>query len=274
MSKFLIPIALLVLVVVGGYFGYQKFYLAPEKVIARAVEVANKLKTVQIDIDTTVKATATSGGVSQSAETGIKGLTEVNIKEDSQKAKFTMSAQGISTDMEVTILKDGMMYLKMSNFGGKWISFSKETIKKAQGLPVDSDSIDYVSQLSGVLKSVKKDTLKKLVQEEVNGVRTTKYEAEIDNKQYIDYMNQAGMDLEGEDFSDATMKATIWVNTKTNNVIKMTTSTKGIKVQTGVSEAPEATADIELTMIMSKHNESVDIKSPEGEVVKYEDMLQ
>lgn len=276
LPKLLVIFLLIIGIGFGGYKAYDSFYLSPEKIVARASESISQLKTVHADMDITTNMRVTNEqGASVTQQTKITGLSDLDLQDKTQKTHMTIQVGNNSLEMDMILLKDGEMYMKMPILGKGWISVNTKTFKEQGSLPIDPQSNDYISQSLGFLKSVKPGSIVKLEDEVVDGVKTSRYRVDISTVQYLEYLRQlTGNNDLAEAFKDANVKSDLWVDKKTNYVVKMESDIKNFKVLDPKTKNTLGSVDMVMRINYSKYNQPVNIGKPEGEIVSYEELLK
>lgn len=276
-SKLLVLLAILAVLGFGGYTAYNKYYQSPEKVLLRASQQFDQLKTVHADMDITNNMRLTSQqGLPVNQESKITGISDINIPDKTQKTHMNISVGGRSLEMDMILLQGGEMYIKMPLLGGEeWLSLNTKTLKEQGSLPIDPQSNDYVSQSLGFLKSLDPGSILKLEDETIDGVKTSRYRVDISTTKYLEYLRSLENGAQMTDsFQDASMKTDLWIDKKSNYIVKMESNVKNLKLIDPKSKSPLGTADMVMKINYSKHNQPVSILKPEGSIVSYEELLE
>ncbi len=276
MARIIILLLLFGGLVFGSYYGYNKYYLSPVRVLAKASEQTVKLQTVHADMDISVTAHATDkNGTPVTQDSKVTGFSDLNLPDKTQKAHMTIAAAGHSLDIDMVLLKGGVMYMKMPIIGQDWISINTQTLKDQGNLPVDPQSNDYATQSLGFLKSLNKDSIIKLDDEEVDGIKSAHFRVDVSTPQYLEYIKQLPNSSSLlDEFKNATVKTDVWMDKKTNYVVKMESTMKNLTLTDKKTGSSIGSADGVVKITYSKFNQPVDISKPEGNIITYEDLLK
>jgi hypothetical protein len=275
--KLLVIFLLIIGLGLGSYYAYTYYFPSPEKVLLRASEQFSQLKTVHADMDilTTMHVNNPQTGAEVSQESKISGFSDMNIQDKTQKMHMSMSSGGNTLDIDMILLTGGQMYMKMPILGQNWISINTSTLKKQGNLPIDPQSNDYVTQSMGFLKSVDKNSIIKLEDEVLDGIKTSHYRVDISTPQYLEYLRQLSDDGSlANSFKDATIKTDLWIDQKTNYIVKMESVVKNLELINKNTNTSMGTSDTTFNMSYSRYNQSIIIGKPEGNIVSYEDLLK
>lgn len=276
LPKLLVILLLIAGLGFGGYYAYNNYYLSPEKVLARSSEQFLKLQTVHADMDisTTVRATD-KNGVAVTQESKISGISDLNLPDKTQKTHMAITAAGNTLEMDMILLKNGEMYMKMPILGQDWLSINTQTLKEQGNLPVDPQSNDYVIQSLGFLKSANKGSIIKLEDEVVDSIKTTHLRVDVSTPQYLEYIKQLPNSSSlADSFKNASIKTDMWIDKKTNYVVKMESTIKNLSLMDKKTNTPIGSADTMMKINYSKYNQPVNISKPEGNIVSFEELLK
>lgn len=274
LPRLILIIVLLAGISFGGYTAYNNYYNAPEKVVARATENVTKLKTVHADIKILSTARSTDG-TNASVQSDISAISDIDIPTKSQKTHMTIQFGQNTVTMDLILLPEGQMYLKMPSYGPDWVGMNLKDLKDKGQLPIDPQSNDYYNQSVGFLKSVKPGSITKLEDDTVDGVKAYRYRVDISTTQYIEYLKQLGQDSKTTDsFKDAAVKSDIWIDQKTGYIIRMSSDIKNLSYNDPKSSQLIGTADMTMQIDYSKFNQPVTIAKPEGTIYTMEEYIQ
>lgn len=270
LPRLLILILLVASLAGGGYFVTKTFLQSPDQILITASEKFTKLKTVHAEMD----ITPTNSMCTEKQECKITGLSDVNIQDRTQKMHMTTSIGGTKTDLDVVLLKDGELYIKVPVLSSDWIHLNTQVLKEEGDLPFDSQSNDFVGQSLGFLKSVDKKSVIKLEDETVDGIKTTHLRLDVSTPQYVEYLQKVSTSSAlAKSFKDASAKTDVWINKSTGYIMKMESTVKNLNSMDSLGRSSGST-DMVMKITYSKYDQSVDISKPEGTIIEYDQFLK
>lgn len=277
LPKILIVAVLVVLIAVLGGGGYYFYNLSasPEKVLVKASEKFTKLKTVHADINISSTTYITDDqGLPTTTTSKITGFGDLNLTDKTQKMHLDLSASGNTFGMDTVLLTGGQIYMRLPILTEDWISINTQTLEDQGSLPIDPQSNDYVTQSLGFLKSANNSSIIKLQDEAVDGINTTHVRVDVSTPQYIAYLKQISNSSSLSDsFKDANVKTEIWIDKKTNYIIKMNSVVKNLTLLDPKTGGRLGSSDSTIDIKYSRFDQAVDISKPSGTTVNFEDLL-
>lgn len=273
------PIILLLIILLilgasfGGYTVYNQYFMSPSKNLIRASEKFTKLKSVHAEGEMNISVSEYSEEKKSNEQFNIKMdfFGDFDVKNNNQKLHMKQSID-LKNDQKYTIESDLVMlggktqYMKSAMFGDKWLKVDLE--KKNATESAELSSNDFLAQSKGVFDSFDKNSILKLEDEVIDGIKTTHYRIDVSTDKYIEALKKSTKDeKQVESFKDAAIKTDMWIDIKTNNIVRMKLEVKNFKSQ-------ETSGDMNMVFNYSKFDQPVNIGKPDGEVVDYEEFIK
>ncbi len=278
--KYILPLILVVIAICGfgGYTAYNTYYQSPQKIILRASQQMTELKTVHADMDITMNMLLLSSqGTSNAVESKITGLSDINIADKTQKTHLVLTSPMGNVDTDTILLKNGEIYtrLNVGELGKYWWSMNTKTLVDGGTLPVDPQSSDYVAQSLEFMKSFDTSSILKLEDEVVDGIKTSRYRIDVSTPKYIELLNSMpNGEKQSEGFENASIKSDIWIDKKTNYIVKMESTIKNLGLRDPKTNESIGSSDMVMVLAYSKFNQNVVIEKPQGEIYPYEYLMK
>lgn len=263
---FLLVVLALVLVVAA--MSYKKVFVNDKELLSKTVNSFESLKYVKADMD--IEMIVKQDG-KDDITTAVTGLASVDMVKNSQKTNMNVDISGVSLSIEMIILENKSLYLKMPFLNPNWILFDMEKLAETEDLPVNLRTNDYAAQAKAFLSALKLDTANRVGTEKVMDQNTVMYEVEIDKDKFIKNMEGSVRDDSlKKAFEGTEISSTIWVNPTTFKVVKMATRVKGMAIGQGIL----GSADMTITATYSDFDKEVVIQAPTETIVTYEELAK
>src|SRR5688572_21252720 len=164
-----------------------------------------------------------------------------------------ISFPGMSLDMKMVLLENGEVYMQMPIFSQDWLSMDLNKMSESSGIPFDPQANDYMRQSQQFYKALKTDSIKKLGEEKIDGVDTTKISAEIDSNKLAEEMRALQLGAMAEMYSGTNINTVYWID-KQGFPLQMEAGIKGLKMKDlrGQQQQDLGRADMKLRVKYSK----------------------
>lgn len=233
--------------------------------VIESIDKFNKLKSVQIDIDTTASTrfTSSSGSAIKTDAIHQTYTGEISFENKSVNGHSKMITGQQILEVNTIMLKDGTNYLKSPNLSTEWIILDqKDSSLSAKITNVTGQNSS--DQIRNSFNEFNAENIEQLADEDIDGIKALKFKVGVNKNVFLEQLKiNTSNNLILYNLNNTDITSIVWIEKDTNMLIKSQLEAKNIEIINKITNTEMGLSDTFVTTKYSKFNQEFSFEKPE-----------